>query len=190
MCAAPSQSLPPFTDDGLLPPGDYRLTLDELSDSILVCGPAGATNWDESWRLQLVKNLAELHGQLRSVGIDRVFIDGSFTEEKDHPNDIDGYFECDQEELFSGRLQQQLNLLDEYKCWTWERDSRRPYPGYPKLQLPMWHQYRVELYPHYGQFSGLTDEYGNEMEFPSAFRQSRDGRPRGIVQIVEGESTA
>jgi hypothetical protein len=29
--------------------------------------------------------------------------------------------------------------------------------GYPKLQLPMWHKYRVELYPHYGQLCGIRD---------------------------------
>lgn len=50
----------------------------------------------------------------------------------------------------------------------------------------MWHQYRVELYPHFpGLSSGIHDRQGNELEFPSAFRQSRrDGEPRGIIQIV------
>ena len=58
--------------------------------------------------------------------------------------------------------------------------------GYPKKQLPMWHQYRVELYPHYGQLSGIRDKFGNELEFPSAFRLSRrDGKPRGIIKIGE-----
>ncbi len=53
----------------------------------------------------------------------------------------------------------------------------------------MGHQYRVELYPHVpGLFSGILDKHGNELEFPSAFRQSRrDGRPRGIVKIVQGD---
>jgi hypothetical protein len=31
--------LPPFSDDGLLPPGDYELSLEELKDSMLVEGP-------------------------------------------------------------------------------------------------------------------------------------------------------
>ena len=73
---------------------------------------------------------------------------------------------------------------DIYKVWTWDPAYRRPYRGYPKKQLPMWHQYRVEMYPHFGQLSGICDKYGNELEFPSAFRLSRrDGRPRGIVKI-------
>ncbi len=52
----------------------------------------------------------------------------------------------------------------------------------------MWRQYRVELYPHVaGLGCGICDKYGNELEFPSAFRQSRrDGRPRGIIKIRHG----
>jgi hypothetical protein len=57
----------------------------------------------------------------------------------------------------------------------------------------MWHRYRVELYPHVpglGVGSGITDKYGHELEFPSAFRQSRrDGAPRGIVKIKYGGSS-
>jgi hypothetical protein len=54
----------------------------------------------------------------------------------------------------------------------------------------MWHRYRVELYPHVpglGIGSGIRDKFGHELEFPSAFRQSRrDGKPRGIVKIKYG----
>jgi hypothetical protein len=32
-------TLPNFTANGVLPPGDYAMTLDELEDSILVLGP-------------------------------------------------------------------------------------------------------------------------------------------------------
>lgn len=111
--------------------------------------------------------------------------DGSFAEDKDHPNDIDGYFVCDLRHLASGNLERELNVLDPYKVWTWDPDSRRPYRGYAKNQLPMWHQYRVELYPHYGQLSGIRDDLGIELEFPSAFRRSRrDGAARGIIKIT------
>lgn len=180
--------LPNFTSEGYLPPGDYALKLRELQSSMLVAGPSnGFPNWDRSWRAQLVENLTVLVEQLWKVGIEDIFIDGSFVEDKEHPNDIDGYFACDLEALVSGRLQSQLNLLDPHKIWTWDPATRRPYRGYPKKQLPMWHAYRVELYPHYGQRSGIRDKYGNELEFPSAFRLSRrDGAPRGIIKIIEG----
>ena len=53
--------LPPFTADGLLPPGEYLLDLDELSQSPLVLGPGDPSlypNWDARWRETLVANLA------------------------------------------------------------------------------------------------------------------------------------
>lgn len=180
--------LPAFDPEGLLPPGDHELSLQELRSSLLVVGPgASHPRWDRRWRAHLVENLARVVRQLELVGIREVFIDGSFVEDKDHPNDIDGYFECDLRLLASGQLQQDLNLLDPHKVWTWDPAARRPYRGYPKAQLPMWHAYRVELYPHYGQPSGLQDAFGNELEFPSAFRLSRrNGRPRGIVKIKLG----
>lgn len=179
---------PDFTIEGLLPPGDHEVALDELRQSVLVVGPTDRVaypTWDRAWRKQLVDNLEVLVRQLWQVGISEIFVDGSFAEDKDHPNDIDGYFVCDLKQLASGELQRDLNLLDPHKIWTWDPGSRRPYRGYPKKQLPMWHQYRVELYPHFrGLLSGIRDENGNELEFPSAFRRSRrDGKWRGIVKI-------
>ena len=174
-----------FTPEGVLPPGDYSISVAELCESTLVVGPGSAyPNWDSLWRRKLVDNLSILVDQLWRVGIQDIYIDGSFVEDKDHPNDIDGYFVCDLELLASGELQRQPNLLDPHKIWTWDPVSRRPYRGYPKKQLPMWHQYRVELYPHYGQPCGIRDRYGYELEFPSAFRRSRrDGHPKGIIRI-------
>jgi hypothetical protein len=188
--------VPQFEPDGLLPPGDYEVSFDDLRSSVLVLGPnAGKEQsfWDMPWRLQLIKNLEILTRQLWQVGIRDIFADGSFAEDKDHPNDIDGYFVCPLGLLRTGELTRQLNLLDPFKIWTWDPASRRPYRGYPKKQLPMWHRYRVELYPHVpdlGIGSGIRDKYGHELEFPSAFRQSRrDGKPRGIVRIKCGGST-
>lgn len=179
--------LPTFTEEGVLPPGDYELSLEELQESFLVLGPddpARCPNWDSACRHQLVENAAALIQQLWQVGINEIFLDGSFVEEKDHPNDIDGYFHCDLKHLASGRLQQELNLLDPHKVWTWAPASRRWDKETGKKQLPMWHQYRVELYPHVGQLSGILDPHGNELEFPAAFRLSRQGIPKGIIKIV------
>lgn len=181
--------LPEFSSTGVLPPADYELTIDALRTSVLVDGPSqSGPTWDRTWRAQLVDNLGVLVDQLWQVGVEDIFVDGSFVEDKDHPNDIDGYFVCDLRELASGRLQSGLNLLDPHKVWTWDPATRRPYRGYPKRQLPMWHAYRVEMYPHWGQLSGIRDRHGNELEFPSAFRLSRrDGEPKGIIKIVRGQ---
>lgn len=188
-----TDSIPGFDNDGLLPQGDYSVTIPQLRESVLVHGPRGLeakTTWDAGWRAQLVDNLEILVHQLWQIGISEVFADGSFAEDKDHPNDIDGYFVCDLDYLASGRLQRDLNLLDPHKVWTWEPSSRQPYRGYPKKQLPMWHAYRVELYPHVaGLSSGIVDQHGNELEFPAAFRRSRrDGRARGIIKLCQDET--
>ena len=180
--------IPAFDACGMLPPGDHPATLDELRDSILVAGPPGirAREWDAVWRRLLVEQLATLASQLWEVGVTEIFIDGSFAEDKPHPHDIDGYFLCDRARLLDGSLQANLNRLDPHRCWTWASDARRPAFNSLKRQLPMWHHYRVELYPHaQGLLSGVRDEFGHELEFPSLFRRSRrDGWPRGIVHLL------
>jgi hypothetical protein len=132
--------LPGFDADGLLPPGDYEMSLEELQSSMLIEGPGeGYPNWDPEWRLWLVGNLRIMVEQLREVGIEEIFVNGSFV---------------------------------------------------AKWQLPMWHRYRVELYPHYVdlpialQRTGIRDEFGNDLHFPAAFRKSRrEHKPKGIVKI-------
>lgn len=177
--------VPPFDGRGLLPPGDYSLTFEQLRGSVLVSGTGRSTNWDNEWRLYLVNQCEQMVQQLWQVGIDEVFLDGSFAEEKDHPNDIDGYLVCDLLELASGNLQRRLNALDPHKIWTWDPATRKAYRGYAKKQLPMWHRYRVELYPHYGQPSGIVDQQGHQLLFPSAFRQQRSTfEPKGIIRII------
>jgi hypothetical protein len=52
----------------------------------------------------------------------------------------------------------------------------------------MWHFYRVELYPHFGQLTGISDEFGNDLQFPAAFRKSRtEHRQKGIVKLLKDE---
>ena len=179
--------LPPSTSDGVLPAGEYPMTVGQLRESHLVTGVhSSSLTWDTAWRRHLVDNLEILVGELWQVGVSNVFVDGSFVEEKDHPNDIDGYFECDVRDFASGRLAQELNKIDRFKIWTWNPAHRRPDPNSTKRQLPMWHQYRVELYPHFpGLLTGVKDQFGNDLEFPSAFRLSRNAYlPKGIVKIV------
>lgn len=54
----------------------------------------------------------------------------------------------------------------------------------------MWVKYRVELYPHLHNSmfpTGIKDKAGNDLQFPSAFRQSRHNfSPKGIIQITSG----
>lgn len=181
-----------FNSDGLLDPGTYIATFDEVRNSILVIGNNYSLTWDAAWRSHLINQAEILVTQLWDVGIDDVFLDGSFVENKDHPNDIDGYFDphlsmydpVDMkkfEELIS-----KLNNLDPHKIWDWDRYSRRSVPGFHKKQLPMWIAYRVELYPHLNAgITGIKDANGNDLKFPAAFRQSRNEfKQKGIIKVI------
>lgn len=173
--------IPEFDDRGLLPPGDYPVTFSELRRSPLVENKL--EGWHRDWRLQLVNQVEVLVRQLWEAGVDSIVLDGSFVEDKLHPNDIDGYFTCDATEF--SRIVQHLNELDPYKVWTWEDSARQSYGGRGKKQLPMWHRYRVELFPHFEQFSGIVDGRGYPLTFPSAFRQQRGTyEEKGVVRLV------
>jgi hypothetical protein len=110
--------IPQFDPDGLLPAADYEVSFEELRASVLVIGPNELhehSAWDAPWRAQPVDNLEILTRQLWQAGVRDIFADGSFAEDKDHPNDIDGYFVCTLDQLRTGELVRQLNLLDPYK---------------------------------------------------------------------------
>ena len=121
-----------FDKNGLLPPEDFEMDLETLKNSLLVEGNGNSSTWDRDWRFHLTEQLGRMASQLAQIDIKEVFVDGSFVEEKDHPNDIDGFFFCDRMFAYSGELTRQLNLLDPYKVWTWDPSSRRPYRGYAK----------------------------------------------------------
>lgn len=180
-----------FNSDGVLAPGTYDATFADIRTSILVKGNGTSPSWDSVWRNKLLGNAEVLVQQLWQVGVDDVFLDGSFVEDKDHPNDIDGYFDphlsmMDPQDLAKyQKMISDLNNLDPHKIWNWDRNSRRTVKGFAKKQLPMWIFYRVELYPHLDQGTGIVDQHGNNLTFPSAFRQSRHNfTPKGIVRVI------
>lgn len=178
-------NLPLFTVDGLLPPGDYLLTLAELRESYLVTGDrVGIPEWDAVWRAQLIDNLEPFVRQLWQVGVERIFVNGSFVTNRPHPNDIDAYFEC--EVMRFAQIVVGLSQLEPPLPWDWTRRPVDPAAGIPKLR--MWHRYRVELFPHFvdqPNITGIRDEHGNDLLFPALFRRDRDtALPKGVIQIV------
>lgn len=181
-----------FNSNGVLPPGTYDATINDIKSSILVNGNGSSATWDKAWRTQLVDNASILINELWTVGVTDIFLDGSFVEDKDHPNDIDGYFDPHlsmlsvPDILKYTKLISDLNNLNKYKIWDWNPKSRRAVSGFHKLQLPMWIFYRVELYPHLDQGTGIKDANGNDLKFPSAFRQSRNGFvQKGIIRVIK-----
>lgn len=181
----PTASSLAFTTEGKLPAGDYPMSLDDLRSSLLVEGPGNDPFWDSGWRMRLVNNLEILAKQLWQVGVTEIFIDSSFTEDVTHPNDIDGYFVTEFDRLRSGDLQRELNDLDPHRVWNWDPELRRPARGFTKKQLPMWHIYHIELYPHVPGLSGAPEECGNEFLFPASFHQCRrNSAPKGIIKLL------
>lgn len=177
--------IPSRFENGCLRPGDYEATLDELRTSLLVHG-SGQPNWDSEWRASLVENLAMIVRQLWQAGISNIFVNGSFVEERDHPNDIDVYFECELLDFASGVVEERLNAVDPLKSWTWDDEKRRYDDKTGKAQLPMWHAYHVEAWPDYGQGSTVIHPItGVELTHPELFRITRIGaNPKGIIKII------
>lgn len=177
--------LPAFTCDGVLPLGDYALTLMELRSSYLVDGPSPTPTWDRAWRRSLLDHFEQLVGDLWQCGVERIFVSGSFVESSDHPKDLDGYFECDEHDFLTGTLQRRLNAVNPGHIWTWDASRKYRSDYSTKSQLPMWHVHRADLWPHYGRIGGETDSYGYDMLFPSLFRRTkhRPGR-KGIIQVI------
>ena len=79
--------LPPFTDEGVLPPGDYEVTFDQLRASRLVTGPStgSITGWNEEWRDYLTRQAELLCNQLWAEDIQDVFLDGHLWKPKAIP---------------------------------------------------------------------------------------------------------
>jgi hypothetical protein len=180
----PSNPIPSFDQRGLLPAGDYSVTFDQIRSSHLVVGDGSSATWDAEWRRTLVDHCEVLVKELWANGVTTVVLDGSFVESKDRPSDIDGYFECDIRELAS--LVERLNRGDDARLWDWNPNRRTVDIATGKWQLPMWHRYHVELYPHVGLPSGITDRHGHPQLFPASFRQQRGTyEPKGVLIVVQ-----
>lgn len=178
--------LPLAFTDGILPPGDYEATLIQLAQSMLVNGPQPALpGWDVDWRRYLVGQLALLASQLWQEGVQDIYVDGSFVEDKLHPGDIDGYYVCTQQDIANGLLRR-LNARNAVPIWI--MSNRLPDPTDPMRMKPlMWHRHKVELFAEYGQFAGIVDQFGHNQTFPAAFRKTRarrGWRPKGIVHLI------
>lgn len=180
-----SITLPAFTSEGLLPSGTYDMTVAQLRRSYLVRGysPDNKT-WDNRWRKQLVDNLGRVGAVLRLAGVTNVYVDGSFVEDKDHPNDIDVYFEC----VPRAWLALMPHLVQAGAAvnipFSWDPNTRSIDPTTRAYHLPLWHALRVDLFVHYGQDSGVKSVQGYDQMFPDLFRHRRDGTEKGILKIT------
>jgi hypothetical protein len=96
----------------------------------------------------LVANLEIFTIQLWQVGIRDVFADGSFAEDKDHPNDIDGYFVCALQPLITGELARVSGVNYSSRSTTIILPYRRQLPALQSCPLGLdwcWPEQRVRL---------------------------------------------
>lgn len=178
--------LPPFTRDGVLPEGDYELTVSELEQSTLAAAFIGDEE-SRIWRRTLATSAGIIIDQLRQAGITQIYVDGSFATSKPIPGDVDIYFECSMAQIATDDLLETLNRIDPRQCWTWDDEDRLPELVDGKRQLPMWWEYRVEAWPEFGQKSGQFHPITNEsLTHAQLFRIMKySGIPKGIIKIID-----
>jgi len=115
----------------------------------------------------LLKGLRAAVEAFWAAGIQEIYIDGSFCTEKPDPGDIDGYWvEPDNgvyDRIDPYWIDFELVLVPVVRKWKWR----------------MWSDYGVEFFIHPAMQA--TPELG----FPEFFRQDRNGRPRGVIQVAK-----
>jgi hypothetical protein len=72
--------IPEFNDDGYLPPGLHRATLEEIADRF---------GREPELRQAQTESLRWLLDLAKRVGVQRLIIDGSYVTDKWEPNDVD-----------------------------------------------------------------------------------------------------
>ena len=75
-------SIPPFTKDGLLPPGIHSTTMPEVERRL---------GFSPQRRSLIENGLKPVAQELRRLGFSEVYLGGTFVSTKSSPDDIDGY---------------------------------------------------------------------------------------------------
>ena len=142
---------------GALPPGDHQATLAEIRRRL---GFTPRRRW-------LIKGLQKAVHAFRAAGIEEIYIDGSFCTSKPDPGDIDGYWVEPDERVYE--------RIDSY----WIDFELVLVPSVRKRKWRMWADHGLEFFIHPSMAAGPS------LGFPEFFRSDREGRPRGVIRIVE-----
>lgn len=172
-----------WTPDGTLPPGDHPMTPSQLRSSAFVTGgETPSPGWDRQHRQLLVANLGYLASHLRTVGIDDLYIGGSFCTTKGRPGDIDGYFVTDFP-VWRAQLQR-LKGCD--SSWTYDLADRKPNTE-GKLKWPQWFKFKVELFTVFRPpFDALSFMGSTKPPVPidEFLRRDTSLNPIGMIRIL------
>jgi hypothetical protein len=118
-------------------------------------------------RRWLLKGVRVAVNAFWNAGIEEIYIDGSFCTEKPDPGDVDGYW-----------VEPDLGVYDRLDPY-WIDFERIFVPQVRKWKWRMWAGHGVEFFIH------PVMQAGPDTGFPEFFRQDREGRPRGVVQVVK-----
>jgi hypothetical protein len=141
--------IPPFTIDGYLPPGIHLTTIEEIETMF-------ATNMK---RKQIFQKLLILVADLKSIGCNVAYVDGSFITTKERPKDVDVCWE----------------LIDDP---DFERYARNNMPILWQFGTPQQIKYMADIFP-----ANLT-EAGSKKKFLDFFQLIKyTNDPKGILKI-------
>ena len=75
-----SKMIPPFNENGYLPPGIHKASLDEIAERF---------GWQSEARIAEVDSVRWLVDLVRHAGVERIILNGSFVTAVYEPNDVD-----------------------------------------------------------------------------------------------------
>ena len=142
---------------GALPPGNHHATLEQVEERLTF---TPRRRW-------LMKGLCTAVKAFWAAGIEEIYIGGSFCTEKPDPCDVDGYWVEPDESVY--------DRIDPY----WIDFELVPIPQARRLKWRMWADHGVEFFIHPAM------QAGPDISFPQFFQQDRDGRPRGVIQVMK-----
>jgi len=142
---------------GALPPGNHHATLEQVEERLTL---TPRRRW-------LMKGLCTAVKAFWAAGIEEIYIGGSFCTEKPDPGDVDGYWVEPDESVY--------DRIDPY----WIDFELVPIPQARRLKWRMWADHGVEFFIHPAM------QAGPDISFPQFFQQDRDGRPRGVIQVMK-----
>ncbi len=120
-------------------------------------------------RQKLMLGLKLALQNLKSAGVNKVFIDGSFTTQKDEPQDIDGCWSAE------GNID--LSLLDPL-FWNFETPEE-----FTRARHQAQEKYGIDF------FIAEWTEGESGKPFPEFFQSNRDGERKGILKLeLNGET--
>lgn len=137
-------SIPAFKKNGELPVGEHQASLSEIENRF---------GKSTEKRKNLMKKLKSAAKNLKSAGVKRIWIDGSFVTDKPEPSDIDG-------------------------CWdTAAVDPKKLDPVFLKSRVAIKQKYDLDF------FMSHIIEADSGLPFPQFFQKNDGGDPKGIVVV-------